>query len=1033
MKNRAFLILNLLLTNFLISSKGYSIEPPAIVGDSSNIILWLHPDSGVYNSSNLEATVGQDVAQWRDISGNGFIFTNAYTNRRPVLTTHNSKRYLDFTSGDFFENTVIRDSINGLDEFSIFITIKSDQTNTDKGFMDSENPNGTDDKICLRYDSRGANTGRTNLLKTGMNGNTAANQVETQSNTQTTNVQTLTLVWKDGERLLVYINGVLNDSSSATLAAPLAGVNKIILGKGPKDTGGGLGGGSGWDGLIGQVIFYNKKYSADTIQQVASQISSIQSISSGLWNSPSTWDCNCTPLDTYDVVINNGHNITLNANSEARNITINSGGSLDLSSSNYSLTVNQHLNAQGSLNTRNANLIFSGSQTSYSTGTFNAHNLIISKSSGSLMRVQSGRISISNELQVNTGTFDANNKTTLLSQATGTARLAPVSGSITGSMTVQRYIPSTGSNLGYRHFSTPFSNSTLANFQYNSSSNSGGVVTYGFTGSNYPSAGGYVSTYGFVEANAVSGNDFNAGWNGVTSATQAIGYNNAYTFYSGGSNYPSYSISVTGTPNTGTRTISNLSYTGSGVLSGWHMIGNPYASTIDWGAVSKTGVDAIAYVFEPSQGGYIASNLLPDNNLISSYQGFFIHVNNSTNSIQFEESDKSSQDAPYVRSQQKANRLRISAHNLSNGVRSIAALDFNEYATDGFNVNYDAYRIDNPSNYPDMYFDQGGEKLQVNTVSDKTQKANFDLNITNATKAKMRIWIEEVPEINGCLAIMDNKTQMFYPITDSMFIDVEIDPADSNMNRFTIELLNTIKGIKTNNETCSYSNDGSVELTFNNLSGNWNIKNQKDELVYADFFDSALVSNLPAGYYTINWEAEHCGTFSDYFFITQPEEIIADFDIPSSVEINETVIPQNFSTGAKTYQWLLNESIIDSSALTELTMEIVGEYNLTLNAMNGACSHSSSKKIAVVDNSTLSNQENENYTAVSVWLNGNKLNWKGIENVNQVELLNSLGQLVESSSPELGSSHTDLQQVANGNYIVRLTSEEQVVNVKVAF
>lgn len=171
-------------------------------------------------------------------------------------------------------------------------------------------------------------------------------------------------------------------------------------------------------------------------------------------------------------------------------------------------------------------------------------------------------------------------------------------------------------------------------------------------------------------------------------------------------------------------------------------------------------------------------------------------------------------------------------------------------------------------------------------------------------------------------------------------------------------------------------------MTFNNLSGNWTIKNQKDELVYADFFDSALVSNLPAGYYTINWEAEHCGTFSDYFFIYQPEEIIADFEIPSSIEINETVIPQNYRTGAKTYEWLLNESMIDSSALTELTLESIGEYNLTLNAKNGACSNSISKKIAVVDNSTLSNQEIANNTAVSVWLNVNKLNWKGIENVN---------------------------------------------------
>ncbi len=214
----------------------FAINPPSAVGDSANIILWLSPDSGVFNSAGTEASISQDVAEWKDLSGNGFNFTNTFTARRPVLTNYTSKRYLDFTPGDFFENAAIKDSINGLDAFSIFITIKSDVTNTDKGFMDSENPNGSDDKICLRYDKTGENTNRSNCLKTGMNVNPSANQVETQANTQTTSVQTLILVWKDGLKLLVYVNGVINDSSSSNIAVPLAGILKIILRKGPKDS-----------------------------------------------------------------------------------------------------------------------------------------------------------------------------------------------------------------------------------------------------------------------------------------------------------------------------------------------------------------------------------------------------------------------------------------------------------------------------------------------------------------------------------------------------------------------------------------------------------------------------------------------------------------------------------------------------------------------------------------------------------------------------------------------------------------------------
>jgi len=655
----------------------FAINPPSAVGDSANIILWLSPDSGVFNSAGTEASIGQDVAEWKDLSGNGFNFTNTFTARRPVLTTYASKRYLDFTPGDFFENAAIKDSINGLDAFSIFITIKSDVTNTDKGFMDSENPNGSDDKICLRYDKTGANTNRSNCLKTGMNGNTSANQVETQANTQTTSVQTLTLVWKDGEKLLVYVNGVINDSSSSNIAAPLAGISKIILGKGPKDSGGGLGGGSGWDGLIGQVLFYNKKFSADTIQQVASSISSIQSVTSGSWSNTATWDCTCIPLDTYDIIVNTGHTVTLTNNSGARNATIKNGGTLDLSSSNFTFSVSEHLNVQGSLIPRQGTISFNGATTSYSTGSYSMYNLSVNKPS-SLMRVQSGSISISNELQVVAGSFQPNNRATLLSNASKTARIAESNGTILGEMTIERHISGTGSNIGYRHFSTPFSNSSLATFQYSASNNVGGVLTYGFTGSNIPSAGGYVSTYSYSEASAASNSNFGMGWVAATNSSNPIGFDNAQTFYSGGPNYTSYSISCTGTPNVGTKTISNLSYGGSAATAGWHLIGNPYASSIDWDMVTKVGTDAIAYVFEQSNGGYTASNLLPDNHVVSSYQGFFIHVTSATNSIQFDESDKSTLDVSFVRSQNKSNRLRISAYDKSNNKKAVVALDFNE-------------------------------------------------------------------------------------------------------------------------------------------------------------------------------------------------------------------------------------------------------------------------------------------------------------------------------------------------------------------
>ncbi|CAN0415171.1 unnamed protein product, partial [Discosporangium mesarthrocarpum] len=596
------LLLALILGVF-ISTSLLAVNPPSSIGDSTNIILWLHPDTGVYKAGGSVAAVGDDVAEWHDISGNGFVFTNSYTARRPVLSTYNNSNYLNFTPGDFFENTIIRDSINGLDEFSIFITIKSDVTNTDNGFMDSENPNGTDDKICLRYDRSGANTGRSNLLKTGMNGNTASNQVETQSNTQTTSVQVLTLVWKDGERLKVFINGVLNDSSSSTVAGPLAGINKIILGKGPKNTSGGLGGGSGWDGLIGEVIFYNKQYTSDTIQKISSTISAVESVQSGLWSSTSTWDCACVPESTYDVTISSGNSVSLDSSVHVKSLSIQNGATLDLSSGNYGIDMSEHLNIDGSLVERQGTVSFSGNQTSLISGTNSIYRMDIDKTNA-LVQAQSGLITITSVLNVNTGTLNPNANIVLRSNASGTAYLGQVGGSISGNLKIQRYIAGLSGDVGYRHLSLPIQNGNINDLQYNASTHTGGIYTYGFTGSNQLSAGGYNSTYSFSESTAVGASSFNSGWIAATNTSNSLTYSSAMAFYTGGSNYPTYNIEVSGIPNQGDQIISNLSYssTDNTIGGGWHLIGNPFAATVDWNAVSKSGVDAIGYVYSETGG-----------------------------------------------------------------------------------------------------------------------------------------------------------------------------------------------------------------------------------------------------------------------------------------------------------------------------------------------------------------------------------------------------------------------------------------------
>ncbi len=66
----------------------------------------------------------------------------------------------------------------------------------------------------------------------------------------------------------------------------------------------------------------------------------IESVTSGDWSDPGTWDCNCVPLPTENVRILNGHNVILSeggAGSEVNNFIINTGGQLITNNRNFTV------------------------------------------------------------------------------------------------------------------------------------------------------------------------------------------------------------------------------------------------------------------------------------------------------------------------------------------------------------------------------------------------------------------------------------------------------------------------------------------------------------------------------------------------------------------------------------------------------------------------------------------------------------------------------------------------------------------------
>lgn len=89
----------------------------------------------------------------------------------------------------------------------------------------------------------------------------------------------------------------------------------------------------------------------------------------------------------------------------------------------------------------------------------------------------------------------------------------------------------------------------------------------------------------------------------------------------------------------------NVSYTAS-ADSGWNLVGNPYAATIDWddsGNWTKTNIDNTIYIWDYTTSQYKTWNGTTGdlgNGLISPFQGFWIKANDTSPSLVVEEEAK---------------------------------------------------------------------------------------------------------------------------------------------------------------------------------------------------------------------------------------------------------------------------------------------------------------------------------------------------------------------------------------------------------
>lgn len=281
------------------------------------------------------------------------------------------------------------------------------------------------------------------------------------------------------------------------------------------------------------------------------------------------------------------------------------------------------------------------------------------------------------------------------SDASGTANLGNSAGSISGNISVERYIPAIARR--YRMISFGISGFTYAQLidDIFITGPSGGTGFDASSHSNNP------SIYTFQETTGGSGR----GWKSVNSINNTLssGYG-ALVFIRGDRTLPSpdwYTAGLYPAQNavtldyTGAAVTGNISpaitYTNTGDPSsdGYNLIGNPYASAIDWDLVTKQNLSPFYYCYNPATGSYEANN----SGTIAGGQAFFVQATASNPSISFTESCKSTA-APQQFFKTTAKPVKVMLYKDSTN-SDFALLTFGGANNKGFVMSEDARKLKN--------------------------------------------------------------------------------------------------------------------------------------------------------------------------------------------------------------------------------------------------------------------------------------------------------------------------------------------------
>ncbi|MBL0329947.1 MAG: T9SS type A sorting domain-containing protein [Bacteroidetes bacterium] len=459
----------------------------------------------------------------------------------------------------------------------------------------------------------------------------------------------------------------------------------------------------------------------------------------------------------FNLILTNGGTKLMGANTTVHgNLTLTRTGTslMNFKPNGFDLTVEGNItktNGAYFTGSTGKNLFLSGTslQTLSNTGVaYDFTCLTINNPSGVIL--SSGLYSLSEVLTLTDGILNTNGKTfTMLSTATKTARIAPITGTgaVSGNFTIQRFI--SARDTTFADLASPVQNSTFLDWD-----NELPAISY------LPASSG--TTQGSASTYDETADAYVAVTSSSTPLTPGQGFEVFLTGDFSYTNFPATTLTTVGVPTQGDQDLSSLV---SANVQGWNLVGNPFASSISWASVYASSGGAASGLFDYIEmydytiGDW--ADVTADDE-IASTQGFWVYSDFSATPTLFVlESSKINATVHDIRASKKAApyftlKLASTENSYAHNFKVIASTD----ASDGVDRKDIPFRNSPNKATPAMYTMVDGKRINTNTfnVSNETYSIALKTQVTVNGSYKITASGFEYISDYTCIKLQDKLT-----------------------------------------------------------------------------------------------------------------------------------------------------------------------------------------------------------------------------------------------------------------------------------